>query len=393
MEWSSQKSFNQCDQCLISGQPGSLSADSQLLKLRVESSQAGSCSGTSWNINNYGSEMEFGVGKRQLTSTKVGSTEDTGDPFAFDDDDFEPSKWDLLSGSVKKPLSQDSRATVSGYKDASHSIPVSSQQESNNTYRHSQETSCSSAVGEDVSSLLADCLLTAVKALMNLTNDNPDGCQQIATCGGLEILSSLIAAHFPSFSLSSPRVNDVRGTSLSSKSSPGINQQSSTTLTDQELDFLVAILGLLVNLVEKDGRNRSRLAAASVSLPSLEGLEVEDQSDMISLLCSIFLANQGTSEAAGEENYLSWEDEDAISQGEKEAEKMIVEAYAALLLAFLSTESKSVRNAIAECLPNHNLKILVPVLERFVEFHMTLNVISPETHTAVLEVIESCRIP
>lgn len=74
-----------------------------------------------------------------------------------------------------------------------------------------------------------------------------------------------------------------------------------------------------------------------------------------------------------------------------------MEAYAALLLAFLSTErclfflsflfffpirvefteinnlfifihinSMSTRAAIAECLPNHNLGILVPVLERFV---------------------------
>lgn len=32
------------------------------------------------------------------------------------------------------------------------------------------------------------------------------------------------------------------------------------------------------------------------------------------------------------------DDEEALLQGEKEAEKMIVEAYAALLLAFLSTE-------------------------------------------------------
>lgn len=32
------------------------------------------------------------------------------------------------------------------------------------------------------------------------------------------------------------------------------------------------------------------------------------------------------------------DDEDALLQGEKEAEKMIVEAYSALLLAFLSTE-------------------------------------------------------
>ena len=87
-------------------------------------------------------------------------------------------------------------------------------------------------------------------------------------------------------------------------------------------------------------------------------------------------------------------------QGEQEAEKMIVEAYAALLLAFLSTErlgflssvpffpslsvdtclltifffffadsskGKGVRDAIAECLPDRNLAILVPpVLDRFV---------------------------
>lgn len=82
-------------------------------------------------------------------------------------------------------------------------------------------------------------------------------------------------------------------------------------------------------------------------------------------------------------------------QGAKEAEKMIVEAYSALLLAFLSTErsvwcrkppyfvhsfislfshkllsllgfSKSTRRAIADCLPNQKLAVLVPVLERFV---------------------------
>lgn len=41
------------------------------------------------------------------------------------------------------------------------------------------------------------------------------------------------------------------------------------------------------------------------------------------------------------DSYLSCtvqDDEEALLQGEKEAEKMIVEAYAALLLAFLSTE-------------------------------------------------------
>ncbi|KAG7012420.1 hypothetical protein SDJN02_25172, partial [Cucurbita argyrosperma subsp. argyrosperma] len=84
-------------------------------------------------------------------------------------------------------------------------------------------------------------------------------------------------------------------------------------------------------------------------------------------------------------------EEVALLEGEKEAEKMIVEAYSALLLAFLSTESHGIRDAIVDCLPEHKLSILVPVLERFVAFHLTLNMISPETHKAVTEVIESCR--
>ncbi|KAL6544792.1 hypothetical protein OROMI_023654 [Orobanche minor] len=353
MELTSQESFTQKDQRQIIKPrvgPAQVSADALLLRLKVESSQEGFCSGTSRSSD--------------IVAPITISDDSEMDPFAFDEADIEPSKWDVLSGSSTKSLSHDSsRAGGSRYVYENHSVLLSSQQESNDVDYHSysQEASCSSVVDEDKSNLLADCLLTAVKVLMNLTNDNPEGCRQIASCGGLEILSSLIAGHFSSFSTSLQHVDS----GLSSKSSPRVNQRNNTPLTDRELDFLVALLGLLVNLVEKDGRNRSRLAAATVSLPNVEGSDSEDHSDVISLLCSIFLVNQGTSVAAGEETYLSWEDEDSILQGEKEAEKMIVEAYAALLLAFLSTESQNVRNAIAECLPNHNLKTLVPVLERF----------------------------
>ena len=83
---------------------------------------------------------------------------------------------------------------------------------------------------------------------MNLTNDNPDGCQQIAACGGLEVMSSLIAGHYPSFSSSSSHFKEIKKN--------GSHFDMDNHLTDQELDFLVAILGLLVNLVEKDGQNR-----------------------------------------------------------------------------------------------------------------------------------------
>lgn len=84
---------------------------------------------------------------------------------------------------------------------------------------------------------------------MNLANENPVGCQQIAAYGGLETMSSLIANHFPSFSSPFSKRNE-------NNSSIEPDHQNGRHLTDQELDFLVAILGLLVNLVEKDGRNR-----------------------------------------------------------------------------------------------------------------------------------------
>lgn len=98
------------------------------------------------------------------------------------------------------------------------------------------------------------------------------------------------------------------------------------------------------------------------------------------------------------------DEEDVLLQGEKEAEKMIVEAYSALLLAFLSTErfctlmmlvisqsidfiffqlliflclsfSTDIRSAISNCLPDHKLSILVPVLERFVVSRLSVKIL------------------
>jgi hypothetical protein len=87
---------------------------------------------------------------------------------------------------------------------------------------------------------------------------------------------------------------------------------------------------------------------------------------MIPLLCSIFLTNKGSADTKDETSTFTLDDEEAVLESEKEAEKMIVEAYSALLLAFLSTESRSIRNAIRDYLPKRDMAILVPVLDRFV---------------------------
>ncbi|KAF7803487.1 Wings apart-like protein-like isoform A [Senna tora] len=368
--------------------PSSSVSDSYSLEMRVNSSTYGSCSGAS-RSSDCKPSMTYNSSRKNVRFTEgtaVQVLDDSQDPFAFDEDDFQPSKWDLMSGKQKRSQSKKCEVSNREFDDLCQSQTIVSQLESNNG-----DVSCSSSgiSDEEVSSLLADCLLTGVKVLMNLTNDNPVGCRQIAVYGGLETMSSLIAGHFPSFSSSSVSFSQIKENNSKSE----IGHQCDVPLTDQELDFLVAILGLLVNLVEKDSQNRSRLAAARVLLPASEVLDQEAQRDVIQLLCSIFLANQGGDEGSGDDKHLQLNDEAALLESEKEAEKMIVEAYSALLLAFLSTESKSIREAIANNLPDRKLATLVPVLDRFVEFHLSLNMISPETHKAVSEVIESCRIP
>ncbi|KAG2259964.1 hypothetical protein Bca52824_079258 [Brassica carinata] len=348
-------------------------------------------------------------------------TEENEDPFAFDLEDSEPSKWELVSVKQKKSRAQKKKGYHKQSKDECCYQLHSSQEESSNHRVNSEEessdkyyislqvSSSTNDVDEECLCLLSDCLLTAVKVLMNLTNDNAVGCRQVGGCRGLESMAELIARHFPSIT-ESPLFSEMEGTGSS-------HQKKDKHLTDQELDFLVAILGLLVNLVEKDGVNRSRLASASFAITKPKGLQ-ESEQEMIPLLCSIFLTNQGSEDTKEETTTFTLDDEEAVLESEKEAEKMIVEAYSALLLAFLSTESTSIRNSIRDYLPKRNLAILVPVLEicgmclfnilwllgfRFFNvnvffcfvqaFHTTLNMIPPETHKAVMEVIESCKLP
>ncbi|KAG8092123.1 hypothetical protein GUJ93_ZPchr0012g20858 [Zizania palustris] len=333
------------------------------------------------------------MAKRRRLSENVNSDVDGGgggDPFEFDDVDQEPSNWGMFGSKKKSPQGHQSKSGNGKILDNSGIVAVASH-ESCQPEDINQSAATSLFNAKDESSLLEDCLLASVKVLMNLANDNPSGCEQIASCGGLNTMVSLIIKHFPSFDFSvdnhmgdrafSCQVVNLDHDLSSSQTIKGF-QVKTKQLRDHELDFLVAILGLLVNLVEKDSLNRVRLASARVPIDSQNSQRKEKQRGVIPLLCSVFLASQGAGEASGT---ISPDDEESLIQGAREAEMMIVEAYAALLLAFLSIESMKVRGAISSCLPNNSLKVLVPVLEKFVAFHLQLNMMTEETHSAVTE--------
>uniref|UniRef100_A0ACD5U5S5 Uncharacterized protein n=2 Tax=Avena sativa TaxID=4498 RepID=A0ACD5U5S5_AVESA len=400
-----------CSQSISSNRASSGSLDERhnngvgtKLNIRKDRSKVNPVRGSSGWVsitarNSDGTSRE--MAKRRRLSENGNSDLSTGggsDPFAFDDVDQEPSNWGLF-GPKKKPSQERRAKSANGKLSGDCVAAVIGTQESCQPEDNHQLGSTSPSNLDDESSLLEECLLASIKVLMNLANDNPTGCEHIASCGGLNTMASLIIKHFPTFDFSMDKnhVMKERGSSdrdVDLGQEPTYSEDSKAhqvkamQLRDHELDFLVAILGLLVNLVEKDSLNRVRLASARVSV-DLPTQSEKAQRDVIPLLCSIFLGSQGSAEASAP---ISPDDEESLMQGAREAEMMIVEAYAALLLGFLSIESMKVRGAISSCLPNNSLKVLVPVLEKFVAFHLQLNMMTDETHSAVTEVIEKCKL-
>ncbi|KAK8964598.1 hypothetical protein KSP40_PGU013403 [Platanthera guangdongensis] len=218
------------------------------------------------------------------------------DPFAFDEH-LGPSKWEQLSSKEGKTHICCQAFSLKENVNASE-IPIviiddESSQATSEVNLQSTENS-SPSVDEEDPSLLEDCLLSSVKSkriflyvpitfykvftrdnivisvvpfglilnvLMNLTNDNPVGCQQIGASGGLDTLASLITSHFSSFDKHFP----VSTETVESMTSFDKNKESAhlnnRILHDHQLEFFVAILGLLVNLIEKDCMNRLAFSA------------------------------------------------------------------------------------------------------------------------------------
>jgi hypothetical protein len=219
--------------------------------------------------------------------------EDSQDPFAFDEVDLDLG---FEKGSKKKSRKAGKAVQLEEVSDASKA----NQDRRENSVANGKDDGTVEGSISSYAAVYNDCLLSAVKVLMNLTNDNPIGCCQVAVCGGLGVIASLLVAHFPSpqSGLQEEGLEHRIG-SLRHGSSEMLEGKSGQA--DQDLDLVVVALGVLCNLVEKDEGNRARLATLEVDLPSYvtlkEGSVLHDSS-MIALLCALFLSKHGAGEAA-----------------------------------------------------------------------------------------------
>ncbi|GAQ83094.1 WAPL (Wings apart-like protein regulation of heterochromatin) protein [Klebsormidium nitens] len=341
--------------------------------------------------------------------------------------------------------------------------------------------------------LVTECLVTSVKVLMNLTNDNADGCRQIAAAGGLHSVASLLVSRCPPLRTghrasvangdstggsletlasgeekvqgrnlktgarkngkgnagdadrqlapelrfeggseaaligaalpnTTPEGGDVSSTaprngratqgaaklnasvddvskhddvSMGSGNGAGREIVAIGEGPSEDLDLVTVVLALLINLVEKDRKNRAALAALEFPRGRGQAGEPLEGAGMVTFLCALFLSKKGAgAKAESVENQMAafeMDDETRLLEGQREAEDMIVEAYAALLLALLAKDDLRARTTVAESLPEGDASSLVPVLERFMNFHLRMNSITREAHEALLDLIGSCK--
>lgn len=146
-------------ECSSSETTSTSMTDGYSLKTRRRSSASSSCSGMSRSLSGSNATKNS-----SMKNVDIVLLDDSQDPFAFDEDDLEPSKWEVLSGkqntSRTKRIGLKDREPDYGFQSR---IKMSLEETSSGENNHSREASCSTSVDEERSSLLADCLLTAVK--------------------------------------------------------------------------------------------------------------------------------------------------------------------------------------------------------------------------------------
>ena len=215
---------------------------------------------------------------------------------------------------------------------------------------------------------------SVLSVLMNVTNENIEGCE--AVCGeddgGLLIIASLI----PWFARS------VEGYTLSELKSK--QQRSRVPRDDAGSSLLNAALALLVNIIEVDTSMAGKLRSTMVDI---DGKAVS----FIDVLTLLFLQSGGADDDKDDANDAADEHVTAemIEKHQRDGDDVILQAYTALLLAFLIEDQPAMRAEVTSRFPpSAGLKPLADTLERFHSFHESLNSISAASSDRLVKVVQ-----
>eukprot|EP01135_Chromosphaera_perkinsii_P009200 Nk52_evm35s1671 gene=Nk52_evmTU35s1671 len=210
---------------------------------------------------------------------------------------------------------------------------------------------------------LLDCLLSCLRVMVNVTNKNEKGCKLIGSFVGYLDATVNTVIRLP---LLLPR--------------------------GQRFDVIILGLGLLINLIENNEENRTKLAQTSVLdiLRPIDGKAMkrvneqelkEKRGSVSSTLLPVYLID----------TYLSGKETgvDGSTNEEKETETNIVSAYVAIFLGCLVKDNNANQKAIYKYLPKGGFAELSSILKEFLLFKKMAGIdMKDEDKNSICEIIK-----
>ena len=159
-------------------------------------------------------------------------------------------------------------------------------------------------------------------------------------------------------------------------------------------DLVNLVLGLLINMAEKDKDTRSKLCSLSLGLFS-----DHDDAEIISIeknfLDFLFVvANLGKSQDKVKRQAIETSTEvtvDMLTSSGGKKEKSICQTYASILLAFLVVDDGALKRKVARLFDECTLKPLIDAVKSFLEFLTFANALTEKQSGVLTDLISRLR--
>ena len=166
-----------------------------------------------------------------------------------------------------------------------------------------------------------------------------------------------------------------------------------------EYELVNLLLGLLINVVEKDEDLRSDLtvlcrheAAGSPTGASVDNrgpaAPCTGRGGLLHLLCRLIFAGQRAAHKAKAEEEVT---ADMVTTSEAKGESTINRAYASILLGFIICDDAHMKDAVARILPGESLDSLVEALEEFSQFLNSVHAVTDGQAAALNRLLVKIR--
>lgn len=207
----------------------------------------------------------------------------------------------------------------------------------------------------------------ALLFLLNVTHEAAAGCRAACSGGGLNALVDLFLR-------------------LGGQTA-GLGEDGA-----HEYELVNLLLGLLINVVEKDEALRSDLAALcrheAAASPRGPAGPCADGGGLLHLLCRLIFAGQRVAEKAKAEEEVT---ADMVTTSEAKGESTINRAYASILLGFIICDDAPMKDAVARILPGESLESLVDALEEFSQFLNSVHAVTDGQAAALNKLLAKIR--